>query len=142
MEVLFNHVFVNVIVLFQVRFFNLDVSPQLFCNVEQSDDVVTIRSKECVLRGSPYVVSLNGCFKIDIKTTFRWSDTDAKKSISSTSNINVEVDPPVPFKYFGKTILESTGTLAMSIALRQIENAFVQVRPYSYNLAPFHLTVR
>lgn len=40
----------------------------------------------------------------------------------------MEVDPPSPFKYFGKTILESTGNLAMSIALRQIENAFVQVR--------------
>ena len=96
--------------------------------MEQSDDVVTIRSKECVLRGSPYVVSLNGCFKIDIMTTFQWTDSAAKKSIISTSKIFVEVDPPVPFKYFGKTILESTGTLAMNIALRQIENAFVQVK--------------
>ena len=39
---------------------------------------------------------------------------------------HIKVNPPAPFKYFGKTILEKTGTLAMSIALRQIENAFVQ----------------
>eukprot|EP00597_Dinobryon_sp_UTEXLB2267_P008733 CAMPEP_0170093358 /NCGR_PEP_ID=MMETSP0019_2-20121128/26461_1 /TAXON_ID=98059 /ORGANISM="Dinobryon sp., Strain UTEXLB2267" /LENGTH=657 /DNA_ID=CAMNT_0010314179 /DNA_START=131 /DNA_END=2104 /DNA_ORIENTATION=+ len=109
-----------------VRFFNLDVSPQLVCYVTQSNDTVTICSKECVLRGSPFVVSLNGCYKIDIKTTFRWTDTPSKKSILSTSKIFVEVNPPSPFKFFGKPILESTGNLAMSIALRQIENAFVQ----------------
>lgn len=116
-----------------VRFFNLDVSPMLICDVVQTATSVKITSDTCVLRGSPYVVGLNGCFKINVSTKFTWSDTDEKKTIISNSQIFVEVDPPRPFKYFGKTILESTGTLAMSIALRQIENAFVQslARDYS-----------
>eukprot|EP00595_Chromulina_sp_UTEXLB2642_P000525 CAMPEP_0196762952 /NCGR_PEP_ID=MMETSP1095-20130614/3118_1 /TAXON_ID=96789 ORGANISM="Chromulina nebulosa, Strain UTEXLB2642" /NCGR_SAMPLE_ID=MMETSP1095 /ASSEMBLY_ACC=CAM_ASM_000446 /LENGTH=468 /DNA_ID=CAMNT_0042115119 /DNA_START=414 /DNA_END=1816 /DNA_ORIENTATION=+ len=60
-----------------------------------------------------------------IRTNFKWIDSSYRKSILSNSNIYVEVDPPAPFKYFGKTILENTGSLALSIALRQIENAFV-----------------
>jgi hypothetical protein len=47
--------------------------------------------------------------------------------ISSKSIIGLEVDPPAPFKYFGKSILETTGRLALSIALSEIGNAFVQV---------------
>jgi hypothetical protein len=46
--------------------------------------------------------------------------------ILSNSHIYVEVDPPPPFKFFPKKVLTSTGNLAMSIALKQIENAFVQ----------------
>jgi DNA-binding transcriptional MerR regulator len=42
------------------------------------------------------------------------------------------VDPPAPFKYFSRKILESTGSLAMSVALRQIENAFVQALARDY----------
>lgn len=108
-----------------VRFFNLDVSPTLLCTVTQGTDAVVIESNECILRGSPYVESLNGCFRMKIKTSFKWIDSSHRKSILSNSNIYVEVDPPAPFKFFGKNILEKTGSLAMSIALRQIENAFV-----------------
>lgn len=50
-----------------------------------------------------------------------------KKTISSRTVIGLEVDPPAPFKYFGKSILETTGRLALSIALSEIGNAFVQV---------------
>lgn len=109
-----------------VRFFHLDVSPVLICDVTQTADSVQIASKQCILRGSNYVVGLNGCYNINVVTKFQWTDTAEKRSIQSSSKIYVEVDPPKPFKYFGKTILESTGSLAMSIALRQIENAFVQ----------------
>lgn len=108
-----------------VRFFNLDVSPTLICRVTQTNEAVLIESSECCLRGSPFVESLNGCFRMQIKTIFKWIDTPTRRSILSNSNIYVEVDPPAPFKYFGKNILERTGSLAMSIALRQIENAFV-----------------
>jgi hypothetical protein len=47
--------------------------------------------------------------------------------ICSRTTIGLEVDPPAPFKYFGKSILETTGRLALSIALTEIGNAFVQV---------------
>lgn len=50
-----------------------------------------------------------------------------KKVISSKTTIGLEVDPPAPFKYFGKSILETTGRLALSIALSEIGNAFVKV---------------
>jgi hypothetical protein len=108
-----------------VRFFNLDVSPTMICRVTQSNEAVLIESSECTLRGSPFVESLNGCFRMMIKTSFKWIDTPSRRSILSNSKIYVEVDPPAPFKYFGKNILEKTGSLALSIALRQIENAFV-----------------
>lgn len=109
-----------------VRFFTLDVSPSLVCRVTQSDDQITIESDSCTLYGSPYVESLNGCYKIQIKTIFTWLDSISYRSIKSKSSIVVDVEPPPPFKYFAKSLLEKTGTLAMSIALRQIENAFVQ----------------
>ena len=109
-----------------VRFFTLDVSPSLVCKVTQADDMITIESDSCTLYGSPYVESLNGCYKIQIKTIFTWLDTVTYRAIKSKSSIKVDVDPPPPFKYFAKSLLEKTGTLAMSIALRQIENAFVQ----------------
>lgn len=108
-----------------VTFFNLDVSPTMICRVTQTNEAVLIESSECTLRGSPFVVGLNGCFKMLIKTNFKWIDLPTKRSILSNSHIYVEVDPPAPFKYFGKNILERTGSLALSIALRQIENAFV-----------------
>jgi len=110
-----------------------------------------------ILGGSPFVENLNGCYKIKIKTVFKWEDDEdrlsqsikqslssstgngngmpklPKKQIYSKSAINVQVDPPPPFKYFGKRLLESTGTLAMGIALRQIENAFVTNLATDYN---------
>ena len=55
------------------------------------------------------------------------STSPTKKTISSRTTIGLEVDPPAPFKYFGKSILETTGRLALSIALSEIGNAFVQV---------------
>lgn len=109
-----------------VRFFNLQVSPMLYCTVEQTENSVKIRCTECVLRGSPYVEALNGCFQINIKTVFNWIDTDRKKSILSRSKIFVKADPPSPFNLISRPILERTGELALSIALRQIENEFVK----------------
>lgn len=109
-----------------VSFFHLSVSPTIKTIVTQTENSVVIESNECILEGSPYVVGLNGCYKIKIKTIFTWRDEADYKSISSASTVFVEVDPPPPFKYFSRRVLESTGTLAMNIALRQIENAFVQ----------------
>lgn len=138
-----------------VRFFTLDVSPTIICNVAQNEEYVSIESSECTLRGSPYVVGLNGCYRLKISATFSWFDryvtytlildfsqylplirannvlhnchSPTKKMICSRTTIGLEVDPPAPFKYFGKSILETTGRLALSIALTEIGNAFVQV---------------
>ena len=57
-----------------VRFFTLDVSPTIICNVRQNDQYVTIDSSECTLRGSPYVEGLNGCYRLKVSSTFTWSD--------------------------------------------------------------------
>ena len=57
-----------------VSFFNLELSPTILCDVTQCDDSIKIVSNECVLRGSPYVVGLNGCFKMKINSEFRWTD--------------------------------------------------------------------
>lgn len=110
-----------------VTFFTLAVSPTIICDVTQSEEFVKIESEDCTLRGSPYVVGLNGCYKLKISSTFSWSDTPDKKTISSYSVVGLEVDPPAPFKYFGKNVLETTGKLALSISLSQIGNAFVKV---------------
>ena len=78
-----------------VRFFALDVSPMMLCDVAQDDARVVIESRECALRGSPYVVSLNGCYRLDIRTVFSWTDAPARKQIQSASRVRVEVDPPL-----------------------------------------------
>ncbi len=108
-----------------VTFFNLEVSPTVYCKVYQTSDAVVIESDRVELGGSPYVKGLNGCFKIKIETIFNWIDRIDYKAILSRSKIDVDVDPPPPFKFFGKRVLETTGNLAMTIALRTIENAFV-----------------
>jgi hypothetical protein len=115
-----------------VRFFNLDLSPTILCDVTQSATSVKIVSNECTLRGSPYVVGLNGCFKMNIVSEFKWTDVDNKRCISSASDIFIEVDPPPPFCFISNSILEKTGRIAMSIALAQIENAFVKALARDY----------
>ena len=57
-----------------VNFFNLELSPTILCDVTQCDDSIKIVSTECILRGSPYVEGLNGCFKMKIVSEFRWTD--------------------------------------------------------------------
>eukprot|EP00596_Hydrurales_sp_CCMP1899_P010130 CAMPEP_0119040068 /NCGR_PEP_ID=MMETSP1177-20130426/9895_1 /TAXON_ID=2985 /ORGANISM="Ochromonas sp, Strain CCMP1899" /LENGTH=565 /DNA_ID=CAMNT_0007004773 /DNA_START=630 /DNA_END=2327 /DNA_ORIENTATION=+ len=115
-----------------VTFFTLAVSPTIICDVTQSEEFVKIESEDCTLRGSPYVVGLNGCYKLKISSTFSWSDNPDKKTISSYSTVGLEVDPPAPFKYFGKNVLETTGKLALSISLSQIGNAFVKALATDY----------
>ena len=116
-----------------VKFFNLEVSPMVYCDVLQTDDSVVITSEKVVLSGSPYVVGLNGCFKINILSTFNWKDTAEKRSILTDSRIYVRVDPPPPFKFFPRRVLETTGSLAMSIALNQIGNSFVESLAKDYD---------
>ena len=74
-----------------VRFFTLDVSPTMLCNVSQDAGCVLIESRDCILRGSPYVVSLNGCYNLRIRTAFSWTDTPERKEIRSDSRVYVEV---------------------------------------------------
>lgn len=89
-----------------VGFFNLMVSPRLVCYVTQDDNSVVIKSKECTLSGSPYIKTLNSCFKFSVETAINWIDTPRMRSILSSSHVNVEVDPPAPFRYFGKNQYE------------------------------------
>ncbi len=109
-----------------VGFFHLEVSPMLKCKVSQDEDSVVIKSNDCTLSGSPYVVGLNGCYNFNVETRFRWEDSKDSKVLKSNSHIYVEVDPPKPFKFFPRKVLSSTGHVAMGIALKQIENAFVK----------------
>lgn len=67
-----------------VRFFTLDVSPTIICNVNQNNEYVTIESSECTLRGSPYVVGLNGCYRLKISAIFSWFDRYYTQSITPT----------------------------------------------------------
>ena len=89
------------------------MSPTVYCKVSQTSDAVVIESDKVELAGSSYVDGLNGCFKIRIKTIFNWIDREDYKAIVSRSKIDVDVDPPPPFKFFGKRVLETTGNLAM-----------------------------
>jgi NAD-dependent dihydropyrimidine dehydrogenase PreA subunit len=109
-----------------VNFFNLQVSPSAYCNVTQNNTAVIIESDTCILDGSPYVKSLNGCFKFRLKTVFTWEDTPDHKIISSTSNLVVEVDPPPPFSRIARPILRNTGYIAMNTAISYIEKEFVK----------------
>lgn len=105
-----------------VKLFHLDVSPIMICDVVQTPQSVEITSNHCILSGSEYVDGLNGCFKFDVATKIQWTDTPAKSAIQSLSKISLEVDPPHPFKFVGKKILESTGMVALNAI---IESAFV-----------------
>ena len=108
-----------------IRFFQIDVSPIILCKLQRLGESIVIRSEKCELKGGTMVDKLNGCFNIDVCTTLTWTDTAAKKAIHSKSRIEAVIDPPAPFKYLGSSVLHKSGTMGMSLALKQIENAFV-----------------
>lgn len=109
-----------------VNFFHLQVSPSAYCNVTQNNTAVIIESDMCILDGSPYVKSLNGCFKFNLKTVFQWTEEDNLKIIHSTSNLHVEVDPPPPFSRISRPLLRRTGYIAMNTAISYIQREFVK----------------
>lgn len=109
-----------------VNFFHLKVSPSAYCTVTQNSTAVIIESDTCILDGSPYVKSLNGCFKFKLKTVFEWCDEQEHKHINSTSHLLVEVDPPPPFSRIARPLLRRTGYIAMSTAISYIEKEFVK----------------
>ena len=109
-----------------VNFFHLKVSPSAYCTVTQNNTAVIIESDTCILDGSPYVKSLNGCFRFKLVTVFEWHDDHDHKHISSTSNLLVEVDPPSPFSRIARPVLRRTGHIAMSTAISYIEKEFVK----------------
>lgn len=116
-----------------VTIFKLSVSPTVYCQVKQTPDQVLITSNRVYLGGSDYVRTLNGCYNIQIKSVFGFRDTEDERVITSESVIDVQVDPPKPFSYLPRRVLQSTGNLAMNIALRQIENAFINSLAKDYS---------
>lgn len=109
-----------------VTFFHLQVCPTVYCRVSQNHTAVIIESDKCSLEGSPYVRSLNSCFRFSIRTVFTWIDQPASRLIFSSSDLFVEVAPPPPFSAVPVPILERTGELAMTAAISYIEGEFIR----------------
>ena len=111
-----------------VKFFHLECKPTCYCTVSKStdDNKVTISSQKCILSGSPIVDSLNAHYKFNVVTQFTWADFKTGKSIISNSKILVYVDPPLIFKAFPKSVLESTGNFVMQGALNWVERMFIK----------------
>mmetsp|Transcript_30916 Transcript_30916/g.69451 ORF Transcript_30916/g.69451 Transcript_30916/m.69451 type:complete len:262 (+) Transcript_30916:461-1246(+) len=124
----------------------LEVKPKIWCKVTPLDDRVCITSERCELSGSPIITStrLNERFRFTISTNFTWTPDDPpitqgsntttlplntwskKPEITSRSRLEVWVDPPFMFRAIPKSVLEATGNGAMSLAIRQIEGAFIR----------------
>ena len=85
-----------------------------------------------ILKGANFVEELNSCYKFKVVTNITWNDTNM--IINSNSTINVDVDPPMIYKLLGKKTLENVGILAMNIALKNIENSFVDSLYDEYKL--------
>jgi hypothetical protein len=64
------------------------------------------------------VDSLNSHYKFNVKTQFTWADTNKGSKIISNSKILVYIDPPLIFKAFPRSLLESTGNLVMQVRVR------------------------
>ena len=120
----------------KVRFFAISVIPYVTAYVSQNQDSVVIESAKVVLKGSPQVERLNGCYDIHVRTEFRWVDnleSGGRPKITSSSKIKVGVNPPSPFKHLPRVVLENTGNLAMKLALDQIEGAFLKALGADYD---------
>ena len=50
----------------------------------------------------------------------------------SKSDIKVWVNPPPPFKYFPRSILETTGNTVMNFALNTVETSFLEALGKDY----------
>jgi len=116
-----------------VNFFWMEVIPTVYCTVTSSEDSVQIESCKCVLSGSNIVEGLNDSFKFYVCTKFKWVDSPTRKIIFSNSKINVEIDPPGPFKAIPKSALEATGNAVMQIALKTVERSFIISLSEDYN---------
>jgi Protein of unknown function (DUF1997) len=117
-----------------VKFFHLECKPTVYCVVSKStaNNMVTITSQKCILGGSPIVDSLNSHYKFNVITQFTWADMKFDKSIISNSKILVYVDPPLIFKAFPKSLLESTGNFVMQVALNGVERMFIKALSEDY----------
>ena len=117
-----------------LNFFNLIVNPSVYAEVSQTDNSVIIESNKITLDGSQIVKELNGCYDVKVRTEFNWIDNDNQKCIISKSDIKVWVNPPAPFKYFPRSVLETTGNTVMNFALYTVETSFLRALGTDYEI--------
>eukprot|EP00238_Polyblepharides_amylifera_P015353 CAMPEP_0196600332 /NCGR_PEP_ID=MMETSP1081-20130531/95333_1 /TAXON_ID=36882 /ORGANISM="Pyramimonas amylifera, Strain CCMP720" /LENGTH=158 /DNA_ID=CAMNT_0041926163 /DNA_START=455 /DNA_END=931 /DNA_ORIENTATION=- len=111
-----------------VQIFDLRVEPVLVCKVTQETyphPCVQIESTDCKLDGSPFVQSLHKYYDFHVKTQFTWEEGQVP-AISSFSDIKVLLDPPPPFSFFPKEVLEATGNFVMDASCKALQRTFVQ----------------
>lgn len=117
-----------------VQFFSVSVCPKVYCNVTIEPEFVFISSNKCILSGSTFVEDIiSNCFIFDVKTRISYLDTPTFKSLFSSTDIFVRVDPPPPFNLIPKDILESTGNLVMEAVTKQLEGGFLRSLATDYN---------
>ena len=111
---------------FRVPGVNLTVWPSLIATVTAAHDHVLITADACELSGSPLIeaIRLNERFSFRVRTRFTWAD--APLAITSRSSIEVDVDPPGPFRLVPRRLLEATGNGVMSFAMNTLQASFLR----------------
>jgi hypothetical protein len=72
----------------RVQIFELVCEPQLVCTVSHAEVLgapcVRIESRQCLLRGSPFIESLSRCYDFHVVTHFTWSPPTAPSDDGAT----------------------------------------------------------
>jgi len=109
----------------------VEVSPVVFARVLVQNDGVTITSEECIIEGSRLIQDLrmNDFFEFKVHLLLTWSsngnDSDGGPYIRAESKIEVNLDPPGPFAFVPKQILEAVGNRAIQMTLGALQKNFM-----------------
>jgi len=109
----------------------VEVSPVVFARVLVQNDGVTITSEECIIEGSRLIQDLrmNDFFEFKVHLLLTWSsngnDGDDGPYMRAESKIEVNLDPPGPFAFVPKQILEAVGNRAIQMTLGALQKNFM-----------------
>lgn len=107
----------------------VEASPEVIARVVIEPDNVQIRSSDCTISGSPLIerLRLNERYNFTVVTRFTWRADDPADgdAIFSSTEIDVDVDPPGLFAYVPRSILQRVGNSVMVVALRRLQTPFV-----------------
>ncbi|KAK9845221.1 hypothetical protein WJX81_000443 [Elliptochloris bilobata] len=118
------------VVVAPLSLFDLWVQPHVRCCVRQLADpeCVDIQCVDFQLRSSPAVqrLRLNERVRFAVTTRFSCEGPPGAEGIRSTTHLQAEVAPPVPFSYLPDGVLTSVGEAAVHAALANLQGTFVR----------------
>lgn len=105
-----------------LKFFDWEVNPVTYSRIWQTDSAVIIESNESTLVGTPLIESLNGQYYFQIRTELSWK----ARSIMARSQVEMWVNPILPFSLIPPPIAENGGNAVFQFVLDALHREFLK----------------